>query len=488
MKHRVFVPGRVCMLGEHSDWAGSYRDAEHPAILPGICLAYCTDVGIDLEGHIVTPAELLQQRQEAAAAKKKNREEQQQQQQQTDFVAEVKESDDDDGIPHSPTGIVLQYSFPKKTGKGDDESVEIIKRSVPFSVETLSEHAAKSDFFAHVCGTSAEMLHRFGDSLLQGVKHHSQQKKREHNGNGQEQAAAAATEVPVSPNTPMLIRINCVSMSLPMRKGLSSSAAIGVGLARLYGAISGVSPELIQLQQHPRQQEATEQQQQQHPQQQEKKGKLGPEHEMDIAFRGELRTGSQCGRLDQVVAHGPGAFVKMYFDGQQLPKCEPVVVQVPWHFVVCDLNAQKDTKLILRDLNSAYPVPKDDVDRGVHSALGEDNHRMIAAAEDALKNGDPVALGAVFAAAQKVFDTKIASKCRKELTAPRLHQVLEDNRVRAACCGGKGVGSQGDGSAQFVCKDSTQQEDLCKVLLELGCTPMKFILQPASSQQQQQQK
>ena len=23
---RLFVPGRICLFGEHSDWAGGYRD------------------------------------------------------------------------------------------------------------------------------------------------------------------------------------------------------------------------------------------------------------------------------------------------------------------------------------------------------------------------------------------------------------------------------------------------------------------------------
>lgn len=419
------------MLGEHSDWAASYRREEHPHIPPGICLAYCTDVGIDLEGQVIQ-----------------------------------KQPEGDNGGAASPTGgdIVLHYSFVKKTkkegGGGDGKEAvteELVERHVPFSMDALEQHAKAGDFFAHVCGAAAEMLHRFGDNMIRGIKRYEQRQQKAQEGPAAGEAAAAATP------TTTVIQVRCVSMSLPMKKGLSSSAAIGVALARLFGSLAGITPAM--------QEGATgDEQEQEQP--------LGPEHEMDIAYRAELRTGSQCGRLDQVVAHGPNAFVRMCFDGSALPSCEKLNVSVPLFMVVCDLNAGKDTRTILRDLNSAYPTPADDVDRGVHEALGAENHRLIAAAEDALRSGDAAALGAVFTAAQKVFREKVAPKCIKELASPRLYQVLDDERVRRASLGGKGVGSQGDGSAQFVCRDAAQQEELCAVLRELGCTPMKFTLQP----------
>jgi hypothetical protein len=41
----LFVPGRLCLFGEHSDWAGAYR-ATHPALSPGRCLVAGTDQGL----------------------------------------------------------------------------------------------------------------------------------------------------------------------------------------------------------------------------------------------------------------------------------------------------------------------------------------------------------------------------------------------------------------------------------------------------------
>ena len=42
---RLFVPGRLCLFGEHSDWAGGYRDVL-PDQPPGYCLVMGTDQGI----------------------------------------------------------------------------------------------------------------------------------------------------------------------------------------------------------------------------------------------------------------------------------------------------------------------------------------------------------------------------------------------------------------------------------------------------------
>ena len=41
----LFVPGRLCLFGEHSDWAGEYR-RNHPSLPKGYCLIVGTDQGI----------------------------------------------------------------------------------------------------------------------------------------------------------------------------------------------------------------------------------------------------------------------------------------------------------------------------------------------------------------------------------------------------------------------------------------------------------
>lgn len=41
----LFVPGRICLFGEHSDWAGSYRRQSN-AIPVGACLVSGTNQGL----------------------------------------------------------------------------------------------------------------------------------------------------------------------------------------------------------------------------------------------------------------------------------------------------------------------------------------------------------------------------------------------------------------------------------------------------------
>ena len=41
----LFVPGRVCLFGEHSDWAGAQRRL-NSELRPGACIVAGTDHGI----------------------------------------------------------------------------------------------------------------------------------------------------------------------------------------------------------------------------------------------------------------------------------------------------------------------------------------------------------------------------------------------------------------------------------------------------------
>ncbi|MFO8013202.1 MAG: sugar phosphate nucleotidyltransferase [Phycisphaerae bacterium] len=59
---RLFVPGRICLFGEHSDWAGGYRRT-NAQIAPGRCILTGTNQGIHAEvrphpTHLVVTADL----------------------------------------------------------------------------------------------------------------------------------------------------------------------------------------------------------------------------------------------------------------------------------------------------------------------------------------------------------------------------------------------------------------------------------------------
>lgn len=289
-----------------------------------------------------------------------------------------------------------------------NEAEEIKELWQDFSSEMvigrLNEIARSSSFFSYCAGVAAEML---GSYKVGGL------------------------------------RITLTRVTLPMKRGLSSSAAICVLVARAFNRIYKLG--------------------------------LSTKEEMNIAYQGELRTKSRCGRLDQVCAYGNSTML-MEFDGNKVD-LKKIRIKENLHWVFADLNAQKNTIRILKDLNRAYPFSSDNKEDALHEALGQDNIDIVKRAVQYMEEGDKPALGKLMTEAQRVFDEKVAPMCPEELGAPTLHKVLEDPTIAPLVYGGKGVGSQGDGSIQFLAKDEKCQAKLCDYLSSLGmkafCTTIK---------------
>jgi galactokinase len=62
-------------------------------------------------------------------------------------------------------------------------------------------------------------------------------------------------------------------------------------------------------------------------------------------------------------------------------------------------------------------------------------------------------------ASQQNFDAKVAPHCQAELQSPLLHKLLQWNDLQPHIYGGKGVGSQGDGTAQFVARSAEDRDE-----------------------------
>ena len=191
-----------------------------------------------------------------------------------------------------------------------------------------------------------------------------------------------------------------------------------------------------------------------------------------------MLTPSRCGRMDQCVAMGKDKMALMTFKGPSVTLKE-IMVKIPLHFVVANLNAGKDTVRILADLSAGFPFPQSQqqVDFlqypvGIQLLAGD--------AVEAIERGSSRGLGEAMASAQRDFDELATPLCPDELTSPRLHAVMGDEALQRCSLAIKGVGSQGDGSVQVLCAHSDAQTQALERLKQLGCEPFRLRV-PASS-------
>lgn len=342
-KLELFVPGRLCILGEHSDWAG-VNTLFNSAIVPGKAIVTGIEQGIH---------------------------------------ATIEKSD-------------------KFIVKSDLDCFNGECFECDMDTEKLRLTAKNGGFFSYVAGVASYINEHYS---VGGIK-------------------ATITK-----------------MDLPIKSGLSSSAAICVLITRAFNQLYDLH--------------------------------LNTVGEMNIAYMGELRTPSRCGRLDQACAFGVNP-VLMSFEGNDI-SVKPLTIKKDLYWVVSNLNAKKDTIKILADLHSAFPFAKNDIERNVQEALGKDNEEFVTKAVEYIENGEVEKFGKLMCEYQNNFDLKVAPVC-SELIAPVLHSYLDDPKIKEYTFGAKGVGSQGDGSIQFLCKDENSQTELIKYLQTKGLDPVPFTL------------
>jgi galactokinase len=217
---------------------------------------------------------------------------------------------------------------------------------------------------------------------------------------------------------------------LPIQKGLSSSAAICVLVARAFNQVYKLN--------------------------------MSRREEMEFAYLGEITTPSRCGRMDQACAYGNQA-IAMIFDGDVT---EVIELKVPHNlfFVIVDLAAHKNTQMILSKLNECYPFADNELQKNVQNFLGTISSHITQAAIEALQTGDAEKIGIIMKQAQAEFDKYLIPACVEELTAPVLHHLLNYPPIQKYIFGGKGVGSQGDGTAQFIVKNEECQEKVMAII------------------------
>lgn len=339
---KIFVPGRICLFGEHSDWAGGYRRI-NGEIEKGYTIISGTNHGLH---------------------------------------AEVK--------PH-PTKLIFRSTVRDSDGRNLVE--------LPMDRDALLEQAQGGGVFSYAAGVAYQVMTHY---RVRGIE------------------------------------IDNYLTDLPIKKGLSSSAAVCVLVARAFNRVYDL--------------------------------KMTTRGEMEFAYLGEITTPSRCGRMDQGCAYGNRPIV-MVFDGERMD-VEELSVKGDLYYVIVDLCASKDTKEILNRLNHCYPFADTDIQKNVQQYLGPVSAGITGSAAEAIRSGDAGKLGKLMAEAQKEFDDGVMPACPSELTAPVLHKVLSYEPIKPYVLGGKGVGSQGDGTAQFLVRDEESQKQVMAIIerdLKMPC-------------------
>ena len=317
----IFIPGRLCLFGEHSDWAAMYR-GENPMINKGYSVVLGIDKGIYLRAY-------------------------------------------------------------------KDEKFEYIYESKSIKVDDIKKLKKYDSFFDYVVSSAKLVTQKY---QVKGIK------------------------------------IICTKMTLPIKKGLASSAAICMAIIRAYNEVYSL--------------------------------KISIEEEMELAYQAENLIGSKCGKLDQICGYGKGTrFIE--FD-KEYTVSKNVDIKQELHYLLIDLKSSKNTKKILDDLNNEYPFPKNKKCLNLYRALGKINERINRKAKEYIETGSIKKLGLLMNKAQLVFDKNV-SEYSSELKAPRLHHLIFFLKKIEGVLGIKGVGSQGDGMAQ-VLVEKERVQDIKKIV------------------------
>lgn len=396
--HELFVCGRICLLGEHSDWQVSYINTEYynERICNGRALIAGTNDGL--------------------------------------------------------------YAKCYKLNNNNIQLYSILNNNQQHSFETILDYDTlikqaqdNNTLFCYGCGVIAILLKQYKDKI-----------------NG--------------------IHIDNYKTTLPIKSGLSSSAAYCVLIAKAFDTEYNLQ--------------------------------LNDQQVMQIAYDGERLTGSKCGKLDQICAVvSSSTLVDVMFKQDNQLDIQPIQLHNKQiYLILVNLHGHKDTVKTLHDLNTCYTTTQPTKQQcQVQQLFGLTNQHIVKAADNILHNRHDQAittiqqliqqynitqinnkqiqsstishnltaisvdqqssylLGLLMCITQTLFDNACIPVCSDQLTAPKLHATLSHNIVTQHCYGGKWVGSGGDGSCQLIAKNKQDSKIVCDVLtreLNVTCLPI----------------
>ncbi|MHC5771634.1 MAG: hypothetical protein ACYTXI_40010 [Nostoc sp.] len=104
------------------------------------------------------------------------------------------------------------------------------------------------------------------------------------------------------------------------------------------------------------------------------------------------------------------------------------------------------------------------IEQNVQKYFGSISSEITQAAVEAIQLGDAQLTGALMTKAQAEFDRYVVPACPNQLTAKNLHLLLAHEPLKPYILGGKGVGSQGDGTAQLIVKNQESQRKTIEII------------------------
>jgi len=200
-----------------------------------------------------------------------------------------------------------------------------------------------------------------------------------------------------------------ISSDLPMKKGLSSSAALCVSTARALNGLFSLGLDTRDI--------------------------------IETSYRAENGIlGIGCGKMDQTAAaHERPLFIDF---GEGL-HYQIVNMRRDLHLVVVDIGGERDTRKILNTLNHYYFVKRDPL---IVKTLGQDIPEIVARARSEMEGRcRPKKIGELMNENQACYDRGLRPFCPEELDKEELYEALQAVQD-AGALGAKWTGAGGLGS------------------------------------------
>lgn len=235
------------------------------------------------------------------------------------------------------------------------------------------------------------------------------------------------------------IDIAISKMDLPIKVGLSSSAAFSLTIVKAYN-------ELYNL-------------------------KLTDDEIINCAHEGEILAGSRCGNLDYASIMNDGLLLLTFYKEKTV--IERIFLKKNLHFLVVNLDSNKNTKKIMSVFNKE--LSSDFTSDDILDIVGPKNEELVYEASKSIQSGNIIEFANCLNKAQNLMD-KARDIC-DEFIAPKLHIIMKDNYIKKLSCGIKSIGSGGDGSALIIANNINDLSEIKKYLKKIyGMKSIDFTI------------